>query len=132
VTGLLRTAYDGPRGPRLAVCDRRCDKAWGVNGRRADNASSIEFDQDDDIVYLADGETGTAPRDPGTYEGGQAKPFHPDRHNKWCLRECERCSVVEAGEAIRIHDFAHRQYNQPWKHDGAVEAWIETGETYRP
>lgn len=129
---MLRTVYEGPRGPRMAVCDRRCDKAWGVNGRRADTGSSIEFDQDDDVVYLADGEVGDAPRDPGTYEGGQGKPMFPDEHNKWCLRECERSSVIEVGEPIRIHDFGHRLYNQPWRHEGATERWIDANERFKP
>ena len=118
---------------RLYVCDRRCEKAWGVNGRRHDPASSIDFDGEDDIVYLSDGETGTAPRDPGTYEGGHGKPMHPERHNKWCMRECERCDRIEEGEAILVPDYSVRHYNQPWKHgDAPQRTSIDTGEVFRP
>jgi hypothetical protein len=119
----------------LATCDRRCEKAWGVNGRRSPE-TCIEFDPDgdvDDIAYLADQETGEAPRDPGTYEGGQGKPMHPDRHNKWCLRECERCDLVEAGQPVVVKDFSRRLYNQPSKHPGLDHRrQIETGDVFHP
>lgn len=55
-------------------CDADCEHAWGINwiGPRGE----------------------TAPVDPGTYEGNDAKP--PDKtHNKWCARECERSEVSE-------------------------------------
>lgn len=105
----------------LATCDGRCEKAWGINGRSAPD-TMIEFDPDgdeDDIAYLADHETGEAPRDPGTYEGGCAKPFHPEAHNKWCVRECERCEIVEAGEPVAVRDYSKRHYNQPSRHPDA-------------
>ncbi len=119
----------------LATCDLRCEKAWGVNGRNAPD-TTVELDlggDEDDIVYLADHETGEAPRDPGTYEGGCAKPFHPDRHNRWCLRECERCEIVEAGEPIVVRDYSKRHYNQPSKHPEADHDVLKPlGGTFRP
>jgi hypothetical protein len=49
-----------------------------------------EFD-DDNFAYAPDQLCDTAPSDPGTYEGGHAKPiWDGDRLNKWCVRECER------------------------------------------
>ena len=49
--------------PILHACDRRCEKAWGVNGRRLHPGAAIEFEEVDDIVHLADYETGIAPAD---------------------------------------------------------------------
>jgi hypothetical protein len=56
----------------------------------------------DDFAWLADGELGDAPADPGTYEGlaMEGKPATvtgPDDLNRWCVRECERMSVSEPG-----------------------------------
>ena len=28
-------------------------------------------------------------------EGGHRKPDKPDAHNRWCCRECERCTMEE-------------------------------------
>lgn len=67
------------------TCDRNCKKAWGVSNRpiRADGR------------FLSDKDLKTAPADPGTYEGGDAKPPSPDNFpNRWCVRECERCVQV--------------------------------------
>ena len=58
-------------------CDGNCKKAWGINSRP---------DKPDD-------ELGAAPEDPGTYEGGHAKPKEGEEMNKWCIRECERSSL---------------------------------------
>lgn len=132
MTELLRTRYETRDGPRLAVCDHRCEKAWGVNGRRPSQNNAIRYDDDDDVVYLADQEVGEAPNDPGTYEGGQAKPHKPLSHNKWCIRECERCSIIEPGEIIRVWDMSHRLYNQPSKHAGAKTVWLTTDERFQP
>lgn len=74
-------------------CDRRCDKAWGRSQRPRVHLSG----QSDKIVYLADDELGIAPDNPKTCEGQDAKPSSPDEFpNKWCVRECERCAMVEA------------------------------------
>lgn len=97
----------------IVVCDRRCDKAWGINNR-----PRVEFDptDPDDYAYLSDDELGVAPVDPGTYEGGHGKPLSPDYFpNKWCVRECER-SALGDGERMELPDFSKRDYNQPWKH----------------
>lgn len=63
-------------GKRVVVsCDRRCDIAWGINWRGE--------------------KVPPAPADPGTYEGGHAKPASPDHFpNKWCVRECERSTIA--------------------------------------
>jgi hypothetical protein len=60
--------------PVVIVCDGKCDQAWGINwhGDKGD----------------------IAPIDPGTYEGGHAKPTNYC-HNKWCARECERSRIFD-------------------------------------
>lgn len=122
----------------LAVCDHKCEKAWGHNGRRnaRDGAgpACIEYDDMDDCVDLADSEVGLAPEDPGTYEGGHGKPMHPDRHNKWCVRECERSSIIEPGEEITYWDYSKRVYNQPWLHPEAADhnVKVKTGRVFEP
>lgn len=98
--------------PCVIACDAQCHKAWGINNR-----PKVELDpnDDDDFAYLADGELGEAPADPGTYEGGHAKPRSADdRLNKWCARECERASKVWAKhilDSADLRDFSQRLYN---------------------
>lgn len=82
--------------PCTLACDGICDKAWGINGRPRDSSE----------LMLADDELGTAPDDPGTYEGGQGKD--PQSLNKWCARECERSTVVDQGGPIELSDFSER------------------------
>lgn len=77
-------------------CDRKCSKAWGINGRPKQQISEIDKD---DYYYLTDNELDIAPKDPGTYEGTDAKPLTPDDFpNKWCIRECERCAMSNPGK----------------------------------
>lgn len=100
--------------PMAVACDAKCHKAWGINSR-----PKIPLDptDEDDFVYLADDQLGDAPDDPGTYEGGDAKPQSPDaRMNKWCVRECERCVRASMGTRLTYIGYAQRRYNQPWKH----------------
>jgi hypothetical protein len=60
-------------GQRLtATCDQRCSEAFGINWHGSKNLP--------------------APEDPGTYEGGDAKPLDA-KFNRWCVRECERCQI---------------------------------------
>jgi hypothetical protein len=104
-------------GHRVVIgCDARCDKAWGMNAR-----PRVEFhpnDDPDDFAWLCDDELGNAPMDPGTYEGGQAKPVTPeDRLNKWCARECERSHIADTWLDLRLLDFSVRVYNMPWMHN---------------
>ncbi len=115
---LLSVVRGGRPGPvRACICDRRCDKAWGINGRRHHPETMIQFSEDeDDIAYRADHETGTAPAVNTVWEGGEAKPHVPDHHNKWCVRECERSTVVDVGEALRCHDFSTPLHNIPTLH----------------
>ena len=88
----------------------------------------------DDTAYLADGELGDAPADPGTYEGECAKPTDyddPTRQNKWCCRECERSRIYDAGAVVELSDFSRRVYNQPATdrpgHGGpAADPWTQT------
>ena len=58
----------------VVACDGICQKAWGVSQRPNHQLS----DDIDDVVFLADEEFPIAPIDPGTYEGGYAKPISPD------------------------------------------------------
>lgn len=95
------------------ACDGQCPKAWGQSKRP--KMRFDEADTDDNAMY-ADHELGTAPADPGTYEGGHAKPAGPGAMNKWCSRECERSKIFEAGQKVVLPDFTGRIYNQPWKH----------------
>jgi len=113
----------------LAVCDHRCEKAWGINGRHHFEAQ-VAFDDEDDYANLADHELGDAPLDPGTYEGTDAKPFHPIRHNKWCVRECERSSLIEPGCEIVLNDYSKRVYNIPNLHPDEDHSKFHTGEIY--
>lgn len=62
------------------VCDKKCHKAWGING----NSNFLKK------LFCK------APENPGTYEGGQGK--NPLSHNKWCARECERSILVDKEE----------------------------------
>jgi hypothetical protein len=95
----------------ILVCDARCDKAWGRNRRPRVQLSATD---EDDYAFLADGELGVAPADPGTAEGDQCKPQTPkERLNKWCCRECERSERVEPGEDFELPDFSRRVCNIP-------------------
>lgn len=99
--------------PVVVRCDAKCHKAWGINGR-----PSVQLGADvDDYAWLADDELGTAPVDPGTYEGGHAKPLAPPAvHNKWCVRECERSTMTDPGEPYDPPDFSRREPNMPHLH----------------
>ena len=93
----------------VLACDGNCQKAWGVNNRPK---KQIDPNNDDDFAYLADNELGEAPTDPGTYEGGHAKPQSPEaRLNKWCARECERSVIEKPGQEINLPDFRERVFN---------------------
>jgi hypothetical protein len=95
------------------ACDRNCRKAWGIQNRPRVQLS----DDQDDYAYLADSELGEAPVNPGTYEGGCAKPRSPDEFpQKWCVRECERQAMSAPGEwmvALTVPDFTKRVFNIP-------------------
>ena len=101
------------------ACDGRCDKAWGSNSRptvpsRKERATATD---PDDFAYLSDDELADAPTDPGTYEGGHAKPIGAKTAgdiNKWCVRECERSWMSPAGQPDAVPtlpDFSARVYN---------------------
>lgn len=93
--------------PMVVSCDGNCSKAWGRNTRPKVQLSDTDGD---DFAYLADPELGTAPADPGTYEGTHGKPeSSADFPNKWCVRECERCVK---GNRVTI-DFSVRVRNIP-------------------
>jgi hypothetical protein len=107
---------------QVIACDKKCEKAFGLNGRPFEQLS----EDVDDIVWLADSEVGIAPTSGKTVimsEGFNMKP-NPDLEdsllNKWCYRQCERCVSAKTVEAIQLPDFSKRQYNQPFKHQ--VEA----------
>lgn len=94
-------------------CDENCTKAWGINTR----PKLLLTDDEDDYCYLSDTELKEAPIDPGTYEGGQAKPkYQTEMLNKWCARECERCVMSKPNEydkPLIFVDFTERVYNIP-------------------
>jgi hypothetical protein len=98
--------------PAVVACDGRCEKAWGINNRPVVQLS----DNPDDYEFLADGELGEAPRNPGTYEGQHGKPSDysdPYRQNKWCCRECERSKIVEPAGVVVLPDYGKRVGNIP-------------------
>jgi hypothetical protein len=92
-----------------AICDKKCNKAWGINSRPK---KQIDKNDIDDYYFLSDNDLKEAPKDPGTYEGECCKPSNPDKHNKWCVRECERCGLFKANEEIKLNDFSKKVYNK--------------------
>lgn len=93
---------------RQVACDEKCNKAWGINCR----PSVLLSDNPDDFAYLSDDELSIAPPDPGTYEGGHAKPINQcEIPNKWCVRECERLVMCEIHEEIVLKNFNERILN---------------------
>lgn len=92
------------------ACDGLCSKAWGINSRPRVRLS----DDPDDFETLADHELGEAPADPGTYEGIDGKPASADEFpNRWCVRECERCSMSKPGEWEKPLDL--RRFDKRWR-----------------
>lgn len=103
--------------PVVIACDGKCTSAFGINSRPHVQLS----DNEDDHADLADHELGIAPIDPGTYEGGEAKPTDyedPKRQNKWCARECERSVLVDgSGAIVELPDYRGRVFNIPRSRD---------------
>lgn len=104
-------------GQRAKVaCDGRCDKAWGTNTRPL--VLLGDGSDPDDFAWLSDDEVEDAPVDPGTYDGGHAKPVGATSAkdmNKWCVGECERCAMSSPGmwdEPLALRDFSRRYYNK--------------------
>jgi hypothetical protein len=116
--------------PAKVGCDEKCNKAWGGRNRPRVYLEVSEtkiygvdvdlFPDEEDIdvdnyAYCTDAELGDAPVDPGTGEGGDFKPVNKSEiGNKWCIRECERCSMSEPGEyeqPLILKDFTKRFYN---------------------
>jgi len=97
------------------ACDGNCGNAWGINARPRIQLSADE----DNYAFLPDQELGEAPADPGTREGRDGKPLSIDEFpNKWCVRECERCSGSKPGEydlPLAVKDFSRRVCNIPVK-----------------
>ena len=84
----------------ILICDGKCNKAWGVSLR----PRTVLSDDPEDTMSHSDEMLGDAPIDPGTYEGGHAKPQGGGdaRLNKWCARECERSAVAWTLEEFEI------------------------------
>lgn len=99
--------------PAVLACDGKCELAWGISNRPRQRFG----DDPDDFAFLSDAEIeAPAPADPGTYEGGHAKPASPADMNKWCARECERSDTAPSTEKLSLPDYSVRLFNQPWKH----------------
>ena len=106
--------------PCTLACDGQCDKAWGINGRPQHDFS----DGPDDHVFLADDALGIAPGPGDTVgisEGSDMKPSavpltDGQRMNKWCSRECERSTIAEPGDSLRLPDLRRPTPNMPWLH----------------
>lgn len=111
--------------PVTIVCDGNCRKAWGINSRPRRHLSGdpgepgIGLDEHcrraDDYVFLGDDALGDAPTDPGTYEGGHAKPeaSRDGGHNKWCTRQCERSTLIRDGEQLTLRNLDEPEPNVP-------------------
>jgi hypothetical protein len=92
----------------IFACDKKCNKAFGINGREKKQLS----DDEDDYQYLTDSEVGNAPQCMGTWEGGDGKPLTiAEAPNKWCVRECERSALIEEGDSQTINDFNFPVFN---------------------
>lgn len=98
-------------GEKLTIgCDGQCAKAWGINTRPRQQLSK----DPNDYAFLADCELGEAPENPGTYEGGHAKPMTSvEQLNKWCFRECERCASSAGEKPLKLPNLRARLYNIP-------------------
>lgn len=115
-----------PMGNAMLVCDHKCEKAFGVDGRRLSHENMRQLSaEEDDILYLPDDEVGVSNTVNEVFGG-----IKPTEHVKWCYRSCERSSAIEpllGGRAkIRYQDFAKPVYNMPWKH-GASNHYKDTG-----
>lgn len=100
----------------VMACDGRCDKAWGINNRPRTQLGQKK--DPDDYVFLADSALGTAPEQPGTWEGGDGKPSgvpitDGSLMNRWCFRECERADSFKRDETIKLRDLEHPEPNIP-------------------
>jgi hypothetical protein len=106
---------------QLAICDEKCEKAWGVI------RPNIQLSENpDDVLVLSDNDLNIAPEHNGHWEGGDGKPFHPgdQGHNKWCVRQCERCSIVslrETNPESKLRDWSKRLYNLPERDESGVD-----------
>ena len=87
------------------ACDGRCDKAWGRSTRpKGDDGIGDRLLRPDSVL-------GTAPEDPGTYEGPDSKPLpHEEKLNRWCCRECERCALLTP---LQFHDVQDKSFLLP-------------------
>lgn len=121
-------------------CDNECRKAWGANyrprvyldrqgniisvwkgsGDRITDADEKGYEPRDNYAYIPDLLLNIAPNDPGTYEGGHAKPEwrlrKADKMNKWCVRECERSVMTTyelPNEKLVLPDFNEFRFNMP-------------------
>jgi len=115
---------------QVVACDGQCHKAWGINSRPHYQLT----DDLDDYAYPADHELGFAPADPGTTEGDQAKPCasvatDPAIINQWCVRECERMSMHDPGEPVKLRTFDKRRYNIPRRQDRQPVLIVSGGQT---
>lgn len=101
--------------PAKVCCDGYCNKAWG----REDRPRVQLSDESDHFEFLADGELGDAPQNPGTEEGGHLKPRSVREFpNRWCVRQCERCAMSKPGmyaEPLEVPKFDKRVPNREEK-----------------
>lgn len=103
----------------ILACDGLCHKAWGLDGRQ-----TLQLSEElDDFVYVSDSELGEAPG-PGLTatisEGGDVKPCagiltDGQLMNKWCSRQCERVSLFDSDESIKLKDMLDPIPNYAWQ-----------------
>ena len=88
----------------VLICDNGCAQAWGLNSRPTVEVAGRTF-------YISDNEQ-RAPDNPGTEEGGHMKPANVEnayKLNRWCVRECERSTLVQSGEEFKLPDWSTRK-----------------------
>lgn len=106
---------------RIIGCDGKCNKAWGVICRPI---VDLDGKGEDNHYLLGDDDLGEAPEDPGTYEGGDGKPFDAqsgEDMNRWCFRQCERCEDCKVGEELQLKDWSKKRYNKPWTDEAKAD-----------
>lgn len=118
ISGVMTTSYYSAKGLLTISCDGKCHKAWGVNGRRLENGNiRMASSDEEDVIYLSDNDVPDVANTSQFLEGGEGKPEIIGKHNKWCMRECERSSWTKGLEDPKILDFSYEVYNMPESHN---------------
>jgi hypothetical protein len=120
-SNFITTSFYTSNGIETISCDGKCHKAWGVNGRQLENKNiRMASSDEEDVVFLSDADTpemSNSSQFSNVFEGGQGKPEVRGKHNKWCMRECERSCWSSGLEDPKVLDFSYEVYNKPEIHN---------------